>query len=85
MENKKNNHDIILYRLDQIDNKLNEIKETSKNYVTNDKFDIKINELEDKIREMQKARNFSNWINPMVASISTALVTFLLIEFLRRR
>lgn len=81
---KKDNQDIILYRLDQMDSKLDEIKEQSKNYVTNERFDMKISELEDKIRAMQKARNFSNWVNPVIASISTALVTFLLIEYIRR-
>lgn len=77
----KENYDLLLYRLDQIEHKIDAM---SKNYVTNDVFEAKIDELEFRIRDMQRARNLSNWVNPIVASISTALVTFLLIEYLRR-
>lgn len=78
---KKENYELVLYRLDQIDRKLDAM---SKNYVTNDVFDAKIDELELKIRQMQKARSLANWFNPILASVSTALVTFLLIEYLKR-
>jgi predicted metalloenzyme YecM len=79
---KKENYELLLYRLDQIERKIDAM---SKNYVTNDVFDSKIDELELKIRQMQQARNLANWVNPIIASISTALVTFLLIEFLRKK
>lgn len=79
---KKENYELLLYRLDQIEKKIDAM---AKNYVTNDVFEGKIDELELKIRQMQKARNFANWVNPIIASVSTALVTFLLIEFLRKK
>lgn len=82
MTEKRENYELVLYRLDQIDKKLDAM---SRNYVTNDIFEAKIDELEVKIRQMQKAKNLSTWVHPILASVLTALFTFLLIEFLKRR
>ena len=73
---KKENYELLLYRLDQIDRKLDEM---SRNYVTKQEFD----EFKDVVHQELKKKSFSTWINPIIASISTASVTFLLIEFIK--
>jgi hypothetical protein len=65
---KKENYDLVLYRLEQIERKLDVM---SKNYVT--------------MHRELKRKSFFNAINPIIASVSTALVTFLVIEFLKSR
>lgn len=73
---KKENYELLLYRLDQIDRKLDEM---SNNYVTKLEFE----DFKDVVHKELKSKSFSNWVNPVIASISTALVTFLLIEFIK--
>ena len=73
---KKENYELLLYRLDQIDRKLDEM---SKNYVTKQEFE----EFKDVVHQELKRKSFATWINPMIAAITTASVTFLLIEFIR--
>lgn len=71
------NYELLLYRLDEIDKKLDRI---SRHYVTKEEFD----DFKDEVRVQLKRKSFYNVINPIIASVSTAVVTFLLIEFLRR-
>jgi len=75
---KKENYDLVLYRLEQIERKLDVM---SRNYVTKDEFE---EFKQDMYREL-KRKSFFNAINPIIASVTTALVTFLIIEFLRTR
>ena len=75
---KKENYDLVLYRLEQIERKLDVM---SKNYVTKEEFD---DFKSDVYREL-KRKSFYNAVNPIIASVSTAIVTFLIIEFLRSR
>lgn len=75
---KKENYDLVLYRLEQIEKKLDVM---SRNYVTKEEFeDFK----QDMHREL-KRKSLFNAINPIIASVSTAIVTFLVIEFLKSR
>ena len=73
---KKENYELLLYRLDQIDRKLDDM---SKNYVSKSEFE----DFKEVIQNELKRKTISTWVNPVVASISTALVTFLLIEFIK--
>jgi len=73
---KKENYELLLYRLDQIDRKLDDM---SKNYVSKSEFE----DFKEVIHNELKRKTISTWVNPVVASISTALVTFLLIEFIK--
>lgn len=75
---KKENYELLLYRLDQIDRKLDDM---SRNYVTK----IEFEDFKEMMHKEIKKKNFGNWVNPIIASISTALVTFLLIEFIRSK
>jgi hypothetical protein len=75
---KKENYELLLYRLDQIDRKLDDM---SRNYVSKLEFE----DFKDMVHRELKKKSFSNWVNPVIASISTALVTFLLIQFISRK
>jgi hypothetical protein len=75
---KKENYDLVLYRLEQIERKLDVM---SRNYVTKDEFE----EFKQDMHRELKRKSFYNAVNPVIASISTAIVTFLIIEFLRTR
>jgi len=75
---KKENYELVLYRLDQIDKKLDVM---ANNYVTKEEFeDFKIS-----IASQLKKKSLMNVVNPIVASVTTAVVTYLLLEFLRSR
>jgi len=74
---KKENYELVLYRLDQIDKKLDSI---SKHYVTKEEFD----EFKNSVKAELRKKSFFNVVNPVIASVTTAIVTFLIIEFLRR-
>lgn len=78
-ENSKN-YDLILYRLDQIDEKIDTITKYSRHYVTDERFE----EFKQVVMQELRKKTFYNIINPIIASISTAIITFLIIEFLRR-
>lgn len=74
----KENYELVLYRLDQIDRKLDTM---SKNYVSKEEFEA----FRDEIKKELERKNLSTWVNPVIASVSTALVTFLVIEYLKNR
>ena len=75
---KKENYELVLYRLDQIDKKLDVM---ANNYATKEEFeDFKIS-----IASQLKKKSLMNVVNPIVASVTTAVVTYLLLEFLRRK
>ena len=78
MTQKKENYELVLYRLDQIDKKLDSI---AKHYVTKDEFE----EFKVSMQSELRKKRLYNVINPIVASVSTAVVTFLILEFLRSR
>lgn len=77
-ETTKQNYDLVLYRLEQIERKLDTM---NKNYVTKDEFE----EFKKDMHIELKRKSFYNAVNPIIASVSTAIVTFLIIEFLRSR
>jgi len=74
---KKENYELVLYRLDQIDKKLDNV---TKNYVTKDEFE----DFKQMVSVELKKKSLMNVINPIIASISTAIVTYLLIAFLNK-
>lgn len=74
---KKENYELLLYRLDQIDRKLDDM---SRNYVTKLEFE----DFKDVVERELKKKTLGNWVNPIIASISTAAITFLLIEFIKQ-
>lgn len=80
----KQNYELVLYRLDQIAQQQDEIDRKldriSRHYVTKEEFD----EFKLEVRQELKKKTLWNVLNPIIASISTAVVTFLIIEFLRR-
>jgi hypothetical protein len=73
----KENYELVLYRLDQIDRKLDSI---SRHYVTKEEFD----EFKTSVKAELRKKSLFNVVNPVIASVTTAIVTFLIIEFLRR-
>lgn len=70
------NAELIYYRLDEIKQSIDEIK---KDYVTKQEFDdFKLD-----VHSDMKRKNFATWVNPIIASVSTALVTFLILEYFK--
>lgn len=80
----RENYELVLYRLDEISSKQDMIDKKldsiQRHYVTDERFEEFKNFV---TRELRK-KSFYNIINPIIASVSTAIVTFLIIEFLRR-
>jgi hypothetical protein len=74
---KKENYELVLYRLDQIDKKLDNV---TKNYVTKDEFE----DFKEMVSVELKKKSLMNVVNPIIASVTTALVTYLLIAFLNK-
>lgn len=73
---KKENYELVLYRLDQIDAKLDAM---ARNYVTKEEFEG----FKEEVRLELKRKNLASWVNPIIASVSTATVTFLVIEYFK--
>ena len=74
---KKENYELVLYRLDQIDKKLDNV---TKNYVTKDEFE----DFKQMVSGELKKKSLMNVVNPIIASVLTANVTYLLIAFLNK-
>jgi hypothetical protein len=74
---KKENYELVLYRLDQIDKKLDNV---TKNYVTKEEFE----DFKQMVSVELKKKSLMNVVNPIIASVTTALVTYLLIAFLNK-
>ena len=74
---KKENYELVLYRLDQIDKKLDNV---TRNYVTKDEFE----DFKQMVSVELKKKSLMNVVNPIIASVTTALVTYLLIAFLNK-
>lgn len=53
------------------------LAEIEKNMVTQDEFE----KFQDNIRRELKRKGFANWVNPIIAALSTSIVTFLIIYF----
>lgn len=73
----KENYELVLYRLDEIDRKLDAI---TKNYVTVSEFEA----FREEVKKDLKRKDLAAWLNPIIASVSTACVTFLVIEYIKR-
>ena len=74
---KKENYELVLYRLDQIDKKLDNV---TRNYVTKDEFE----DFKQMVSGELKKKSLMNVVNPIIASVLTATVTYLLIAFLNK-
>lgn len=74
---KKENYELVLYRLDQIDKKLDNV---TRHYVTKEEFD----DFKQVVNIAIRRKGYLNFINPIVASVTTAAITYLLISFLNK-
>jgi len=72
------NTELILYRLDQIDKKLDEIKE---DYVTKHEFQ----ELREEVHGLKKKSTLVGWLYPTASAAFSAVITYLLLEYLKDR
>lgn len=73
-DKKQPNTELILYRLDQIDEKLDSI---TKQYVTKEEF----NALLEDVQALKKSRTLIGWLYPTASAAFSAIVTYLLISF----
>lgn len=73
---QKENYELVLYRLDQIDRKLDEM---ANNYVTKEEF----NSLVDEVHSLKKRNTLIGWLYPTASAAFSAIVTFLLLEYFR--
>ncbi len=81
---KEVNVELIYYVLDEIRGELREIK---KEYVTKTEsaaLKLQIEELRKDFEEMKKQKNLWTWLGPTLTAILTAVMTYIVIEFLRK-
>ena len=79
------NTELIYYMFDEIKAELRDIK---KEYVTKTESAALKHEIEELRREVnfiKKQKNLWNWLSPTLSAAITALFTFLVLEFLKRR
>jgi predicted transcriptional regulator YheO len=74
VENKKENYELVLYRLDQIDRKLDAM---TRNYVTKDEFEAKISDLEDKLKIFQKRGAIDKVMVGTASTIIASLIWYI--------
>ena len=77
------NNDLIIYRLDEIKAEIVDIK---KQYVTKEEsmaLREEIKHLRQEVHELKKNRNLIGWLYPTLSALFSAVVTYLLIEYLR--
>ena len=77
----KENYDLVLYRLEQIEKKLDTM---SKNYVTKEEFEAKIDDLEDKLKVMQKRNLLDKIMVTLFTSIIVSLAWYVLSDILKK-
>lgn len=65
------NNELVLYRLDQIDRKLNDMSEA---YVTKTEFKDAITSLEKDVNSLRRQKSFLNWIVPILTAVITTFV-----------
>ena len=89
MEDKKVptriNAELIYYQLAEIKTQLQDFKI---NYVTKEEsaaLKYEIEELRNDIKELKKSRTLIGWVYPTATAILTAVLTFIIIEFFRRK
>ena len=89
MDNKKVpttiNVELIYYQLAEIKSQLQDFKA---NYVTKEESHAlkqEIAELRTDIAELKKSRTILGWVYPTASAILTAVLTFIIIEFFRRK
>lgn len=89
MEDKKVptriNAELIYYQLAEIKTQLQDFKV---NYVTKEEsaaLKYEIEELRNDIKELKKSRTLIGWVYPTATAILTAVLTFIIIEFFRRK
>jgi len=72
MESKTTiNNELVLYRLDQIDRKLNDMSEA---YVTKTEFKDAISSLEKDVNSLRRQKTFFSWLVPIVTAVITTFV-----------
>lgn len=89
MEDKKVptriNAELIYYQLAEIKTQLQDFKI---NYVTKEEsaaLKYEIEELRNDIKELKKSRTLIGWVYPTATAVLTAVLTFIIIEFFRRK
>jgi regulator of replication initiation timing len=89
MEDKKVptriNAELIYYQLAEIKTQLQDFKV---NYVTKEEsaaLKLEIQELRTDIAELKKSKTIMGWVYPTATAILTAVLTFIIIEFFRRK
>jgi hypothetical protein len=65
------NNELVLYRLDQIDKKLNEM---SAAYVTKTEFQDAIQSLEKDVNSLRRQKSFISWVVPIITAVITTFV-----------
>ena len=89
------NNDLIIYRLDEIKGELIDIK---KRHVTKEEsaalkheieglredFNEYKNHTEAELQEIKKRGNITNWLYPTLSAMFTAVMTYLIIEYLKK-
>lgn len=79
------NAELIYYQLAEIKTQLQDFKV---NYVTKEEsaaLKYEIEELRNDIQELKKSRTLIGWVYPTATAILTAVMTFIIIEFFKRR
>lgn len=77
----KENYDLVLYRLEQIEKKLDTM---SKNYVTKEEFETKIDDLEDKIKAMQSRQMLDKIMVTLFTSVIVSLTWYVISNALKK-
>jgi hypothetical protein len=80
----KINNDLIIYRLDEIKEKLSRFETT---YVTKEEsaaLKHEIVELRNEIAEIKRSRNLIGWLYPTASAAFSAVFTYLLIKYIDR-
>lgn len=89
------NNELILYRLDEIKSELADFK---KYYVTKTESEALKHEIEglredlneykvrnqEELEDIKKRGNFTNWLYPTLSAVFTAVLTYLILEYLRK-
>ena len=75
-EKREANIELIIYRLDQIDAKLDNM---AQNYVTKEEF----NNLVEEVHSLKKRSSLIGWLYPTASAAFSAVITYLIMEFIR--
>lgn len=77
----KENYELLLYRLDQIDKKLDEM---SKNYVTKEEHDSLRDEVKEEIAMLKKRNLIDKILVTLFTSIIVSLTWYIIVDLLKK-